>query len=107
MLKYFKITILVIAIFFIYTVSFATSFGFKTEPVYGVTCNGGSIFNAKKFFGKSYAYPFWTSKVGIIGSKTVLGSYKRTDVNKCYKMDSNGNKTPVPVYIVDKISVSR
>ncbi len=100
-----KVIFVIVALFFICNFASAASFGFKTESVEDVTCSSGTIFQAKKLSGKSYNYPFWTSKTGISSGKTVIGVYKKIDNTKCYK--NNDDKTPVTVYIVDKIGVSR
>ncbi len=100
-----KVVFVIFTLFFVSNFAFATSFGFKTESVPNVICYSGSIFQAKKPSGKSYSYPFWTSKSGISSGKTVLGFFKNTDTTKCYQ--NNDDKTPVTVYVVDKIGVSR
>lgn len=103
MSKYFKITILIIASFFVFNIVLATDFGGKTQTAVGVSCNGvGSVFKITKSNGVSYPYYFWSSKTGIGMNKTAIGYYKRIDTLKCHI-----DKTPVTVYIIDKIGVSR
>jgi len=105
-MKHLAIVLGVVFLLLVYKVAFSATFAGKTQQVIDISCSGGSIFNVKKSKGENYTYPFYYSKSGInTSNKSTIGSYKKTDTTKCHKNDKD--KTPVTVYIVDKIGVSR